>query len=409
MVVSGYNRAIILELAEHITVEGYTVDQTVRELREFYDSAVTKFGTGPSGASVECEEDFSAPLPGPVLPDRNRLALGDWLQREIRKPDFLLGELLSTTSRMLLVAPTGIGKTNFAIALAIQIAVGETFLHWRVPRPARVLYVDGEMSERLMRVRLEDMVRRAGGEISDTFFILNRHDSPDLPPLNTVEGQRYFDRIVELIGGVDLIIFDNIQSLLVGDMKDEESWQQTLPWVRELTRRNIGQVWVHHTGHDEGKSYGTKTREWQLDTVGLLKRVEQPDTDIAFTLEFTKSRERAPHNRSDFASVTIILKDDQWQIENATFKAQTKPPSPLGRKFYDALADALCQSGKPRQASANRPSVTNAEWVSECIRLGLLDADGPDNSRRALISKYRRELLGANWIACNSDFAWSIR
>ena len=74
-----------------------------------------------------------------------------------------------------------------------------------------------------------------------------------------------------------------------------------------------------------------------VDTVALLKRAERPDTDIAFTLEFTKSRERAPHNRSDFASVTIILKDDQWQIENATFKAQTKPPSPLGRKFYDAL------------------------------------------------------------------------
>ena len=53
--------------------------------------------------------------------------------------------------------------------------------------------------------------------------------------------------------------------------------------------------------------------------------------------------------------------------------------------------------------------MTNAEWVSERTRLGLLDADRPDNSRRALISKYRLELLGANWIACNGDFAWIIR
>jgi hypothetical protein len=36
-------------------------------------------------------------------------------------------------------------------------------------------------------------------------------------------------------------------------------------------------------------------------------------------------------------------------------------------------------------------------------------ADGPNNSRRALVSKHRRELIGANWIACNGDFAWSIR
>jgi hypothetical protein len=107
--------------------------------------------------------------------------------------------------------------------------------------------------------------------------------------LNTIEGQQYIDRIVELIGGADLIVFDNIQSLLVGDMKDEDSWQHTLPWVRDLTRRDIGQVWVHHTGHDEGKAYGTKTREWQLDTVALLKRVEQPEIDIAFTMEFTRA------------------------------------------------------------------------------------------------------------------------
>ena len=31
--------------------------------------------------------------------------------------------------------------------------------------------------------------------------------------------------------------------------------------------RSIGQMWFHHTGHDESKSYGSKAREWQMDTV----------------------------------------------------------------------------------------------------------------------------------------------
>jgi hypothetical protein len=56
-------------------------------------------------------------------------------------------------------------------------------------------------------------------------------------------------------------------------MKDEEPWQDTLRWARSLTNRAIGQLWVHHTGHDDSRSYGTKTREWQLDTVILLKRI----------------------------------------------------------------------------------------------------------------------------------------
>jgi hypothetical protein len=28
-----------------------------------------------------------------------------------------------------------------------------------------------------------------------------------------------------------------------------------------------GQLWVHQTGHDETKGYGTKTRQWQMDVV----------------------------------------------------------------------------------------------------------------------------------------------
>jgi len=52
--------------------------------------------------------------------------------------------------------------------------------------------------------------------------------------------------------------------LTVGDMKDTEPWQQTLPWVLSLTKREIGQIWIYHTGHDETCSYGDKSREWHL-------------------------------------------------------------------------------------------------------------------------------------------------
>jgi hypothetical protein len=52
--------------------------------------------------------------------------------------------------------------------------------------------------------------------------------------------------------------------------------------------------------------------------------------------------------------------------------------------------------------------VTKLEWGAECVRLGLVDIDEPD-SKRALISKYRRELIATEWIACNGDFVWSIK
>jgi hypothetical protein len=257
----------------------------------------------------------------------------------------------------MIISATGLGKTNLCLALAFAIALGHDFLHWRADREARVLYIDGEMSKRLMKARLADAARRAGA-VPDNLFVLCRDDLQHMAPLNTPEGQQLIEELIEKVGGVDLVIFDNVQSLLAGDMKDEEPWQDTLPWIRSLTNRAIGQLWVHHTGHDETRSYGTKTREWQLDTVILLKRIENSDADIGFTLDFTKSRERAPHNRPDFERVNVTLKNDCWHADPAVRNTSAKPPPPKARVFYDALLDALASRGTSRPQSANRPSVT---------------------------------------------------
>jgi hypothetical protein len=40
------------------------------------------------------------------------------------------------------------------------------------------------------------------------------------------------DALIEKLGGVDLIEFDNTMSLIEGDHREEEGWRQTLPWVR---------------------------------------------------------------------------------------------------------------------------------------------------------------------------------
>jgi hypothetical protein len=85
--------------------------------------------------------------------------------------------------------------------------------------------------------------------------------------------------------------------LLAGDMKEAEPWAAVMPWVRSLTRRRIGQLWLHHTGHDESRSYGDKTKEWQRDTVMHMEAIERADADVSFALEFRKARERTPATR----------------------------------------------------------------------------------------------------------------
>jgi hypothetical protein len=337
------------------------------------------------------------------VPPKLILALGDWLERDLPPPDCICGNWLTTTSRVLMVAPTGLGKTMLGIGIGMAIAASRDFLHWRGIRPARVLYIDGEQSRRLLKQRLADEAARLG-ITPDTFFAFNREDWPDFEPLNTPKGQAFVEELIQQVGGVDLIQFDNIMSLIGGDQKEEEGWAKTMPWVRNLTQRRIGQIWTHHTGHDETRSYGTSTRQWQMDTVVHMEKVERADTDVSFELTFRKARERTPATRADFEHVRIALINDQWISEGAS--ASTKQPvRPLARKFFDALRDATIGVNKIMHGC---PAASLVGWHGECVKHGLIEPTGRPDSARALFAKNKRDLIAANWIACDEIMAWTL-
>jgi hypothetical protein len=330
------------------------------------------------------------------------LTIDEWLERDLPEPDFIMGDWLTTTTRALLVAPTGLGKTNFALALAMHVAAYVDFLHWRARRTCRVLYVDGEMSRRLLKQRIAEAAARLGARPIG-FHALSHEDVEGFAPLNTPAGQACIERQIERIGGVDFIVFDSIMCLTVGDMKEGVPWAQVTPWVRSLTKRNIGQIWVHHTGHDESRSYGDKTREWQMDCVIHLEAVRRDETDVSFSLEFRKARERTPATRADFRTARIALLGDTWASE-AEKTARKGHASPLALKFLDALQNVLAGGGEFR--NGQRCAVLD-QWKAECIRLGLLDAGKP-HSARTLFGKQRRDLVAANHIACEGEWTWTL-
>jgi len=245
---------------------------------------------------------------------RRRYRETDWLMEESEPEDLLLGEVISTTTRAMLYAPTGTGKTLFALDLAMHVAAGSGFLHWKgSEKSRRVLYIDGEMSRAPMRARFQEAVRRLGKRPVG-LVVLNREQTPELPSLDTAGGQRWLNRYIEDHGPFDLVVFDNIASLLAGSMIGVESWNATKPWVRDLSTLGIAQIWVHHTGIDTSHAYGDSTREFEMDTVMRLEPAQHPATDVSFRISFQKARRRMPDTRDDFEPMHISLVDDEWQI-----------------------------------------------------------------------------------------------
>ena len=344
-------------------------------------------------------------------PDDLQLKISDWLARDIPAPEFMLGEVLSTTSRVIVIGPTGLGKTKLGLAMAVSIAAEIAFLHWSAPsKPYCVLYIDGEMSRRQLKKRIGDAVLEIGAD-PETLLVLSKEDVEDMPPLNTEAGQMWMDRFVEKYGPFDLVIFDNVQALLLGDMKDEEPWSAVLPWVLSLTRRSIGQLWFHHTGHDESHGYGSKTREWKMDTVVLMERIPNtPKGELWFSLKFTKARERNPDNLADFDEVTLKLIDGKWQVGEAVAREKTGRPPKKQMLAYEALNSLAARHGSPLPPAWGLPaglvSVPVATFRDELLSRGIVDKEG--KNPRARTTEIIDGLKVRGYAAERDDRIWPI-
>jgi AAA domain len=305
------------------------------------------------------------------------LTPADWAARAIAPQDRLLGDLFSTTTRSQLSADTGLGKTMLALAMNFAMRLGLDFLHWSGQRQARVLIVDGEMPRELIKERLSAAESWFGVEvpIREGFYLLSHEDAEDMPPLDTPEGMRWILDFIDRLGGIDHVTFDNLASLTASCLRDDDGEAVLKDLRRALTKERIGQLWLHHTGHDTTRGYGIKAREWHLDTVMVGERLQKPATDVAFTLKFSKCRRRTPGNRTDFESVEVMLARGQW---TSAIPEPAQKDRSMGRNqklVYEAATKLLSASIKraPLGHPAGDATVVTLDQVKGEARIMMGD------------------------------------
>jgi hypothetical protein len=322
--------------------------------------------------------------------DHGSLILAAWINRDIPARDYLLGSVLCTTSRWFVIGETGVGKTLFGAELGACCAKGVGFLNWKAGRPCRVMYVDGELPVETFKERMQLIASRHGPGLQ--FFGYNREylGYAGMPPLNTTAGQIWLWREIDIIKP-DLIIFDSIMCLLVGPMQDEATWAPMKPMVCELSARRIAQIWFNHA-NDLGKSFGDKTREWEMDTVAKLSKVEGDET--AIRLDFTKARLRTPNTAGQFSPL-IFRPGDDWRFEIAKTESGGKSGCDVDMvrdefiKAYDFLADGVTKSPSLDDRSSVR-KVSTAAIRDELRNRGYLETDEKGNIERVSRNHFAR-------------------
>src|SRR5262245_18004306 len=142
-----------------------------------------------------------------------------------------------------------------------------------------------------------------------------------------------------------------------------------------------------------------------MDNVRHLDKLERVDADVSFSMTLPKAREREPSTREDFREVKIALVNNDWTWAPTEDEGPSADVTATGKKFYEALCKATASSGRNVNAY---PAASMEEWKAACVANGLIDPGGKADSARALMSKHRRELIVANWIASNEEQAWTL-
>jgi putative DNA primase/helicase len=254
-----------------------------------YTTGTHDQGTAPSdrGAAVGVERH--------LLP----LSCDEFLTHQFPAIEYVIEPWLPIGGLAMVAGYRGIGKTYFALSLAYAVTTGGRFLGFTVPKPRKVLYVDGDLEPAELRERLAAIEAAAKQDengqprlAKQNFRIishaLQEHGVPDLADPNG-PGR---DLITAELGDGELLVLDHLSALYRNRNEDDPaSWDLMQNWLLRLRRSRKAVLLVHHTDHPDksGRTTqrGTSRHEDVLNTSILLW---QGESGPEFNVEFTKAK-----------------------------------------------------------------------------------------------------------------------
>lgn len=257
----------------------------------------------------------------------------------------LLNPWLPKAGLCMVYAGTGVGKTFFCLNAAYAVASGGDFLKFFCDKPAKVLYIDAEMTYSAMQPRIKNVIDIQGDiHNDDNFLLLTCDQFPNMimPKISTLAGQELYTKII-LENEIELVVLDNISTLTDLDENSADDWNIVQDWEISLRSQGISVILVHHTGKNKRNQRGTSKREDILDTVILLEEVKDKDDEKnignQFKITFTKNRNFFGADAESFEA--FLHPNGQWSMKSnkqSTFEKVIKL-SKLGMSLTDIAVE----------------------------------------------------------------------
>ena len=246
LVAGGMTDEDIHAITDSLTLPGYTLDQTQRQVKEMIEKARQK-GFGPA---QELTKEEIKKLPS--------LDFKSWQEKDlaaIPSPDFIYTDWYARGYTSLTVAPPKVGKSMLALAEAVDMASGKGILSGIERKPLKVLYFNAEDDQDVLDARIAALItcyNLSQEDIIGRLFPVSGIEMDDFCLIAGQEGvinEKLFQQIERFIADnkIDVLVFDPLQDL----SRSPETNEIFRPMGQRLrllaTQTNVALGLIHHT------------------------------------------------------------------------------------------------------------------------------------------------------------------
>ena len=397
---AGRTNTEILALAHDLTLPGYTVEQTRREMEIALNGARRKYSLA---------EPQNVELPDPA----ETFEILDIGQIEaMPPPTWLIHEMLVEDGLSVIYGDPGAGKSFISLDMGLRLAHGMDW-HGRETKSTGVLYIAGE-GVRGLGKRIKGWRLKNGMDGIEAPFLLLPVAVELLDEAQRNKLLRTLDAAVERAGfEIGLIVIDTVSRALSG--ADENGQEAMGGFVKacDAIRNHAGSsvLGVHHSGKDKDK--GMRGSTVLLGACDASIRVSKSENLVTLKTEKQKDAEESPpiHMEMETVRWAAGLQEEQTTLvpvmrenvqESETSETLTREQI---SKAFGVMADAWGE-GKPlsmaiqtRKTGRYAPSILGKatgckakvmegfliSWLeNQCLEVALCDAKSKSKGLRVL-------------------------
>jgi hypothetical protein len=341
----GRTSAEIMALAEHITMPGFTADQTRREMQTALTGARTKWTLPEPEDDVAAEEgardDADSTFP---LLDMEEL-------ENMPPPVWLIHDMIAADGLSIIYGEPGAGKSFIALDMALRLAHGMDW-HGTRAKPCGVLYIAGEGARGIGK-RVKGWRQEHAMEGVEAPFLLLPVAVQLLDEKERTKLLRTIDAAAVRAGfPIALTVVDTVSRALAGSDENGQEAMSAFVKALDIIKAHAGgaALGVHHSGKD--KERGMRGSTVLLGACDASIRITKNDELVTLKTEKQKDAEEAEPIYLKLKKVTWATGFEEEQSTLVPFRSEvpeiTKEDLDRARiaQAFGIMADAW-EVGRP--------------------------------------------------------------